>query len=184
MTDSPRIPPIRGRDDVAPEHQAIADRVLAFFGAIRGPFSMLLHSPVLANQLLDVVEDIREQTIVSHQHRVLAILATVRERNPGYVWSAQVGYARRVGLREEAIDVIRARGSSAALTEEEREIVDYARELAQTDRVSQAGFDALRNRHGDRWLVELTASAQFYNALCGVVNAFQVPVPEDGDRLP
>lgn len=183
MSDQPRIKPIRSRDDVAPEHRAIADRVTAFFGQIRGPFSVLLHSPILANQILDVVEDIREQTIVPAQSRALAILATVRERDIGYVWAAQVGYARRVGLREEAIDVIRSRGDTSVLTPEEREIVDYARELAQTDKVSQAKFDALRNRHGERWLVELTASAQFYNCLCGVASAFQVPVPEDGDRI-
>lgn len=183
MTDQPRIKPIQSRDDVAPEHQAIADRVTAFFGQIRGPFSVLLHSPILANQLLDVVEDIREQTIVDHQSRALAILATVREREIGYVWAAQVAYARRVGLRDEAIDVIRARGDTSVLTEQEREIVDYARELAQTDKVSQARFDTLRNRYGERWLVELTASAQFYNCLCGVTSAFQVPVPEGGDRV-
>lgn len=183
MTDQPRIRPITSRDDVAPEHRAIADRVTAFFGQIRGPFSMLLHSPALANQILDVVEDIREQTIVDHRSRVLAILATVRERDAPYVWSAQVGYARRVGLREQAIDVVRARGDTSVLTEEEREIVDYARELAQTDKVSQARFDALLRRHGERWLVELTASAQFYNCLCGVAGAFHVPVPEGGDRV-
>jgi len=183
MTDQPRIKPILSRDDVAPEHQAIADRVTAFFGRIGGPFSILLHSPVLANQLLDVVEDIREQTIVDHKSRALAILATVREREIGYVWAAQVAYARRVGLRDEAIDVIRARGDTSVLTEQEREIVDYARELAQTDKVGQARFDTLRNRYGERWLVELTASAQFYNCLCGVASAFHVPVPEGGDRV-
>ena len=182
MDPSPRIPAISGKADVAPEHHAIVDRVEAFFGAIRGPFGMLLHSPVLANQLLDVVEDIREQTIVDHKLRALAIMATVRERNAPYVWSAQAGYAHRVGVRDELIELIRTGGDTAGLPPEEREVIDYARELAQTDRVSQAKFDALRKRHGDRWLVELTASAQFYNALCGVVNAFNVPVPEGGHR--
>ena len=31
--------------------------------------------------------------------------------------------------------------------------------------------------------LELTAVANFYVALCGVVNAFEVPVPEGGDRF-
>jgi hypothetical protein len=34
-----------------------------------------------------------------------------------------------------------------------------------------------------QWLVELTAVANFYVALCGEVNAFDVPVPPDGDRF-
>lgn len=181
---SPRIPPIQSGDVLAAEHRAIGKRVEAFFGAVRGPFSVLLQSPVLANQILDVIEDIREQTIVEPQLRLLAILATVRERKSAYVWAAQVAFARGIGLREEAIDLIRAGAGTEALNEVEREVVEYARELARTDRVSQARFDALLGRHGARWLVELTASAQFYNTLCGVASAFDVPAPEGGDRLP
>jgi hypothetical protein len=34
-----------------------------------------------------------------------------------------------------------------------------------------------------QWLVELTAVMNFYVALCGVVNVFDVPVPPEGDRF-
>jgi 4-carboxymuconolactone decarboxylase len=183
MTQSPRIPPIRGKADMAPEHHAVADRVQAFFGAIGGPFGMMLHSPVLANQVLDVVEDMRIHTTVEAPLRALAIMATVRERRMGYVWAAQVAYARRVGVREQVIDVIRTQGDTTGLPEQEREIIDYARELARDEKVSPARFDALRARYGERWLVELTTSAQFYTFLCGVVNAFEVPIPEGGDHF-
>ncbi len=183
MTQSPRIPPIRGKADMAPEHHDIADRVQAFFGAIGGPFGMMLHSPVLANQVLDVVEDMRIHTTVEAPLRALAIMATVRERRMGYVWAAQVAYARRVGVREQVIDVIRTQGDTTGLPEQEREIIDYARELARDEKVSPARFDALRARYGERWLVELTTSAQFYTFLCGVVNAFEVPIPEGGDHF-
>ena len=60
---------------------------------------------------------------------------------------------------------------------------EYARELARTKRVSPERFDRLLARHGERWLVELTAAAHFYVFLSGVANAFDVPVPDDGDRL-
>lgn len=180
---TPRIPPVRGPDDVAPAHRATAERVAAFFGSIRGPFSMLLHSPPLADKALDLVEYFREHGIVEAPLRALAILATVREREAAYVWSAQVGFARRVGLREGAIDVIRARGDLSGLTAQEREIVDYARELARTNRVDAAKFETLRARYGEAWLVELTAAAHCYAFLCGVANACEVPVPEGGDLL-
>jgi hypothetical protein len=42
----------------------------------------------------------------------------------------------------------------------------------------------LKNRHGVQWLVELTVAANYYGLLCGVVNAFEVPAPPDGDKLP
>ena len=50
--------------------------------------------------------------------------------------------------------------------------------------MDQAAFDALQKRHGTRWLVELTAAANYFALLSGMVNAFEVPAPPDGDKLP
>jgi hypothetical protein len=88
-----------------------------------------------------------------------------------------------VGLSETLIDLLRAKGDPAGLSEDERDIVVYARQLMRTNRVEQGVFDALLKRHGVQWLVELTAVTNFYVALCGVVNAFDVAVPDGGDRF-
>ena len=126
---------------------------------MRGPFSMLLHSPKLAERLLPLVTFDRDGSVVERKLRSLAILAAVREREADYVWAAQVGAARRAGVREAVIDLLRAKGDPAALPAEERDIVSYTRQLMRTNRVDQAVFDALNNRHGVQWLVELTAAA-------------------------
>ena len=107
----------------------------------------------------------------------------VREREANYVWAAQVDASRRAGLREEVIDLLRAKGDPSGLSADERDIVTYARQLMRTNRVEPQVFDALLQRHGAQWLVELTTLANFYVALCGVVNAFDVPAPEGGDRF-
>jgi alkylhydroperoxidase family enzyme len=111
------------------------------------------------------------------------VLTAVRERDANYVWAAQVDASRRMGLREAVIDLLRAKGDPASLSEDERDIVVYMRQLMRTNRIEQAVFDALRARHSVQWMVELTAIANFYVALCGVVNAFDVPIPPDGDRF-
>src|SRR5215510_15092018 len=105
----PRVAPITGKSDVAAEHHDVVDGVLKVFGQIRGPFSMLLHSPELAKQMLGLGNFYRDKSIVAPKDRSLAILVGVRERQGAYVWAAQVNAARRAGVREEAIDVIRAR---------------------------------------------------------------------------
>ena len=179
----PRIPPITGEADVAPEYHYIVDQVMAVFGALRGPFSMLLHSPKLAEKVLPLVTFNREESVVDGRLRSLAVLATVREREAAYVWAAQVANARRSGLNEAAIDVLRAKADPSALAADERDIVLYARQLAQTNRIDQALFDRLLQRHGSQWMVELTAAASYFGMLCGVVNAFEVPPPADGDRF-
>jgi 4-carboxymuconolactone decarboxylase len=179
----PRFTPIAAKTDMAPEQQYVFDQVMDVFGRVRGPFSVLLHSPKLAERLLPMVPFAREGTVVEPQLRQIAVLAAVREKDANYVWAAQVDASRRVGLREAVIDLLRAKGDPSSLPAGERDIVVYARQLMRTNRVDQPVFDTLKQRHGLQWLVELTAVANFYVALCGVVNAFDVPVPEGGDRF-
>lgn len=180
----PRVPPITGKDDVPAEHHKVVDDVLGVFGRVRGPFSMLLHSPVLASKLLPMVPFNRDGTIVAPNPRFAAILAAVREREGAYVWAAQVAAAQRAGVPQTMIDLIKAKGDPSSLPQDEADIVTYIRQLMRTNRTDKAVFDRLRERHGVQWLVELTAIANYYAMLCGIVNAFEVDLPPDGDRLP
>jgi 4-carboxymuconolactone decarboxylase len=180
----PRVTPVSGKSDVPAEHHAVVDAVVKVFGGVRGPFSMLLHSPKLAERILPLVTFFRDDSVVDAKLRSVAILTAVREREAAYVWSAQVAAARRNGVGDEVIDLIRAKGDPVKLPAEEREIVTYTRQLMRTNRVDQAVFDALRKRHNEQWLVELTAAANYFALLSGVVNAFEVAAPPDGDKLP
>ncbi len=180
----PRVAPITSKSELPAEHHAAADAVVKVFGQIRGPFSVLLHSPKLAAQLIPLVPFIHHECIVEAKLRSVAILAATREYEAAYVWAAQVAAARRNGVREELIELLRAKGDPGKLPAEEREIVTYARQLQRANRVDQATFDALRNRHGVQWLVELTAVMGYFAMVSGVANAFEVAAPPDGDKLP
>ena len=180
----PRIAPVTGKSDVPAFYHHVVDQVVEVFGGVRGPFSVLLHSPKLADRVLPLVKFFREDSVVEGRLRSIAILSAVREREAAYVWAAQVGAARRAGLREEVIDLLRAKGDPASLPAEEREIVTYVRQLMRTNRIEQSAFDALHKRHDAQWLVELTAAANYFALLSGMVNAFEVAAPADGDKLP
>ena len=180
----PRVAPVTKKEDVPAQHQQIAEDVIGVFGQIRGPFSMLLHSPPLAERMLQFVKYNRGGTVVEPKLLSHAILASVREREAHYVWSAQVGAARRAGVPEATIDILRAKGDPASLGEDERDIVTYTRQLVRNNRVDQALFDRLQKRHGTPWLVELTCFAGYFGMLSGIVNAFEVAAPPDGDKLP
>jgi len=180
----PRVKPIAEKSDVPAQYQHVADDVLGVFGRIRGPFSMLLHSPKLAEKMLQLVKFNRDESIVEPKLRSIAILAAVREKEAAYVWAAQVGAARRAELPESTIDLLRVKGDPSALSEDERNIVTYVRQLMRNNRVDQATFDALQKKHGVQWMVEMTAIANYFTLLSGVVNAFEVDAPPDGDKLP
>jgi 4-carboxymuconolactone decarboxylase len=179
-----RITAKTGKDNVAPEHHHVVDGVIETFGQVRGPFSVLLHSPNLAERLLPLVHFFRNGTTVAGKDLSLAVLVGARQREGDYVWARQVDVARRNGVREEAIDLIGAKGDPATLPPDERDIVVYARQLAETNRIDQAAFDALKAKHDEQWMVELTAATVYYGMLSGVVSAFEVPAPDGGDPLP
>jgi 4-carboxymuconolactone decarboxylase len=179
----PRVAPITGKADVPAEHHGVVDAVMKTFGRVRGPFSILLHSPRLAQHFIGIVNFMREDSIVAQKHRSLAALTAASEGGGYYVWAAQVEAARKAGVREEAIALIRAKGDPANLPEEEREVVSYVQQLMRKRDVDRATFDALHKRYGTQWLVELTGSAGYFGLLCGLVTTFDVPVPEGGDRL-
>jgi 4-carboxymuconolactone decarboxylase len=180
----PRLAPITGKSDVPAEHHAVVEKVEKIFGGVRGPFSMLLHSPKLAERVLGLVTFFRDESVVEPKLRSIAILAAVREREAAYVWAAQVRAARANGVGEDVIDLLRAKGDPGKLGMDERDIVTYVRQLMRTNRVEHAVFDALKSRHTTQWLVELTAAANYFALLSGVVNAFEVAAPADGDKLP
>lgn len=179
----PRITPIVAKSELPAEHHTVADAVVKVFGRIRGPFGALLHSPTLAAHLLPMVTFVRDECIIEAKLRMVAILTAAREREAHYVWAAQVEQARRNGLREEVIDLIRAKGDPGKLAVEEREIVTYTRQLMRTNRVDQPTFDALKNRHGVQWVVELTAVMNFFGFVSGIANAFEIEAPPGGDKL-
>jgi 4-carboxymuconolactone decarboxylase len=179
-----RITPVSSKADVPSQYHNVVDEVLKVFGQVRGPFSVMLHSPELAHRVLPLVTFFREDSIVEARLRSHAILAAVREKEAAYVWAAQVGAARRAGVPEATIDLLRAKGDPSALGQDERDIVTYTRQLVRTNRADQAVQDRLKERHGVQWLVELTAAGNYFSFLSGMVNAFEIPAPPDGDKLP
>jgi len=179
----PRLPAVTATSDLSPEQHAAAEAVLKVFGHIRGPFSMLLHSPRLAEQLLPLVTFVRETNIVEPRLRFVGILTAVRESRADYVWAAQVEQARKNGIREEVIDLIRRGGDPGGLAAAEREIMMYTQKLLRAKRVDQSTFEMLGRKYSAQWLVELTAIVNFFAFVSGICNAFEVDPPVAGDKL-
>lgn len=179
-----RVPAIASKADVPAEHHPIVDHVMKVFGSLRGPSSVLLHSPALALSVVGLGDFFRGQSIVEPRARSVGILIAARERQGVYVWGAQVNAARRNGVPEAVIDLIRGRAEPARFPAGDREVAAYAEQLMRTNRVEQSTFDALQNGHSAQWLVELTTVINYYGMLCGITSALSVAAPADYDPLP
>src|SRR5213593_3440452 len=156
-----RLTPITSKNQVAAKDQAIVDSIVASRGALQGPFTMFLHSPELAGRLAHLGAYVRFEGSLDMRVRVLAAMTVARELEAMYVWGAQTGGARKLGVPDSTIDAIRA-NHSRGIPADDAAIVDATRQLMRQHRLDQATFKALQSRFGNSGLIELTGTIGYY----------------------
>jgi 4-carboxymuconolactone decarboxylase len=181
---APRIPQLTAREQVAEADRHVFDAVAAGRGNVRGPFSLLLYSPVLCDAILVLSNYFREDNYVAAATRELAVIATARERDCPYVWAAHAPAARREGVAEAIVLAVRDRTEVTGATEAQRDVVELVRQLLRTHQVDQALFDRLLAEHSLPGLVELTAVIGHYTFVTSLLNAFEVAPAPGAEALP
>ena len=181
----PRIELITEKSQIPAERHHEYDEIVGVLGRVGGPFGILMHSPGLAEMVCKTGAHIRLQSSLTMVERELVILTLCREKDAAFEWSGHVQTARNAGMREEAIDVMRSGGDASGLEPDERDIINFTRQLLRNNKVDQKLFDDLVARHGVRWVVEITATAGQYSYISCINNAFAMEPPADAkDKLP
>jgi len=168
-----RVPEVK-REDLLPEQQAIHDEIEGSRGWVPPPFKALLNSPEVALRIARTGAYIRFGSTLPAEVIELAVLATARELDCQYEWTAHDHHARRAGVRDEAIEAIRDRRAPQGLTPDEALVVSYAQELLGSHRVSEPTFQAAVERFGAQALTDLTATIGHFCLMACVLNAFDV----------
>lgn len=178
-----RLPSITGKDQVPAEHHAIFDAIVASRGAVQGPFTMFLHSPELAGRVAHLGAYVRFEGSLDMRVRVLAAMAVAREFEAAYVWGAQTGGARRLGVPETTIAAIRDRRSDG-MPAEDLAIVQFTRDLLNRHRASVQQVSEMRRRFGDDGFIQLTGAIGYYSLLAMTVNACELEAAPGAEMLP
>ena len=168
-----RLPSITSKDQVAAKDRETFDSIVASRGAVQGPFTMFLHSPELAGRVAHLGAFVRFEGSLDMRVRVLAAMTVARELEALYVWGAQTGGARKLGVPEATIAAIRENHSRGVPTED-AQIVEFTRTLLRKHRVDEATAAALRKRFGDDGFIQLTGAIGYYSMLCMTVNACEL----------
>lgn len=177
-----RLPPITSKEQVAARHHPVVDAITRSRGAVQGPFTMFLHCPELAGRVAYLGAFVRFEGSLDMRVRVLAAMTVARELDAVYVWGAQSGGARRLGVPEATITAIRER-HSRGIPPEDAEIVEFTRQLLHQHRVTAASADALRKRFGDEGFIELTGAIGYYSLLAMTVNACELEAAPGAEVL-
>lgn len=181
--DTPRIALIRSREQTSTEGLAVFDAIAEGRRSVRGPFAVLMHSPPLCQCVIGVSNYLRFKSMVSARTRELVSVAAARELECPYVWASHAPAARREGVPDTTIALIRNHGEIATLAPDEADVVDFTRQVLRSHRVTQTLFDRLRDSHGVPWVVELTALIGHYRIITAILNAFEVAPPAGADLL-
>ncbi len=168
-----RLTSITSKDQVAAEHHAIVDKVVASRGAVQGPFTMLLHCPPLAEHMVNLGAYVRFEGKLDKRIRVLAAMTVAREFDAVYVWGAQTDSARRQNVPEATITAIREK-HTRGVPPQDAQIIDVTRDLIHKHRIDAATLKALQQRLGDEQLVELTGTIGYYSMLAMTANACEL----------
>jgi 4-carboxymuconolactone decarboxylase len=177
-----RLPPITSKDQVAAKDHAVYDSIVASRGAVQGPFTMFLHSPELAGRLANLGAYVRFEGSLDMRVRVLAAMTVAREFEAVYVWGAQTGGARRLGVPEATIAAIRE-NHSRDIAPEDAEIVEFTRQLLRRHRVDAASFARMQARFGNDGLIQLTGAIGYYSMLAMTVNACELEAAPGAEVL-
>jgi 4-carboxymuconolactone decarboxylase len=164
-----RLTSITDKSQVAPEHQAVFDAIVASRGAVQGPFTMLMHCPELAEHFVHLGGFVRFEGKLDKRVRVLAAMTVAREFDTLYV----SGSARRQNVPETTITAIRekhTRGVPAA----DAQVIEFTRELIRKHRVGDESAQALQARFGDEGMIEFTGAIGYYSMLCMMANAVEL----------
>lgn len=147
---------------------------------LRGPIGMWMHSPELAEATFDLRQRVRYGTSKDQRLTELAIIATAREIDNQYEYSAHEPLARAAGLEQDIIDVVRFRKDLQGLPaidgfgETEQTIVQFAREVISEEKVSAATFARALEIFGPEGLMDLVGLIGYYNYVAITLKAFDV----------
>jgi 4-carboxymuconolactone decarboxylase len=168
-----RLTPITSKEQVPAKDHAIVDGIVQSRGALQGPFTMFLHCPELAGRLAHLGAFVRFEGSLDMR---------VRELDAVYVWGAQTGGARRLGVPETTITAIRE-NHSRGIPPEDAQIVDFTRTLMRKHRIDDATAKALRGRFGDDGFIQLTGAIGYYSMLAMTVNACELEAAPNAEVL-
>jgi 4-carboxymuconolactone decarboxylase len=166
------------REQLKPEDQKFYDSIAGSRGSVRGPYGVLLHSPDLAARVAHTGSYVRFDLDVPESLKETVIIATAREIKNQYEFAAHARLARQAGVSENTIQAI-ARGTAPqGLSGDEEKLVRYVHELLRNHKISDATFNAVKDRFGMRKTLELTALIGHYLLVGQILTAFEVDLPE------
>lgn len=146
-------------------------------GEVRGPFIALLHNPELARHVQRLGEHLRWHGKLPSRLKELAVLVTARRWTCQHEWVMHSKLALEAGLAPEVVDAIRAGKEPSAMSEDEKAVYTFCREVHASGRAGDDSFAEIERRFGGDGVLELIALNGYYTLMAMVLNTAGLPLP-------
>ncbi len=166
-------------DELDPAQKTMAEHMMmGERGAMNGPFNIGLRSPEAADLAQKLGAQQRFHTSVPAKLNEFAIIMVARYYGAQYEWYSHQKEAMALGITRETIDAIDAGKRPPNLDPDEQIIYNFAYELLRTRQVSDANFNAVKEKLGERGVVDLTSMMGYYSMVSMLLNLDRYPPPE------
>ena len=152
-------------------------------GGLQGPFNIFLFSPDIGDAVQRLGEAVRFETSIPPRLKELAILIVSANMKVQYEWWAHARIAEQEGVETHVIERIKAGDDPEFKDPLEIAVYEFAKELVDTGRVSDAKYAKAVEMLGDKGVVELTFILGYFNLVAMALNTFEIPIPP-GEKLP
>jgi 4-carboxymuconolactone decarboxylase len=142
-----------------------------------GPFNIMLHSPEMGDLAQQYGAYMRYHSSIPSKLNEFAILITARSWNAQYEWYAHRPIAEKAGLNPAIVDAVANGKRPSAMQPDEQAVYNFCTELIETRQVSDATFAAVKDKFGERGVVDLIGVMGYYHLVSALLNVDRYPLP-------
>jgi len=164
-------------DDMTPEQRTMIDHLLAGErGGARGPFNVLLRSPEVGDLAQQFGGAMRFRTALPKDVSETIIIMTGRYWMAQFEWTAHKAAALANGVKPAIVDAIATGKRPVGMPPEMEVAYNFIDELLTTHQVTDATFQAAKERYGEKGVVDITGLSGWYGLVSMALNVDRYPL--------
>jgi 4-carboxymuconolactone decarboxylase len=166
-------------DEMTPEQKTMIDHLLAGErGGVRGPFNVLLRSPEVGDLGQQFGGAMRFRTGLPKDVSEVIIIMTGRYWMAQYEWNSHQAAALQNGVNPAIIEAIATGKRPTRMPPEIELAYNLIDELLTTHQVTDATFQAVKDKYGERGVVDMVGLSGWYGLVSMLLNVDRYPLPE------
>jgi 4-carboxymuconolactone decarboxylase len=166
-------------DTMTPEQKALVTSILSGpRTSLDGPFNVLLRSPEMGDLAQKFGAQMRFHSSIPPRLNEFAILITARFWTAQFEWQAHHKNALAAGLNPAVIEALAAGKRPAPMQADEEVVYNFCTEVLNTRQASDAAFQAVKEKFGERGVVDLMGVVGYYQFVSMLLNVDRYPLAD------